>query len=92
MAMGFLASNYRLMALVKAGMDQGKSANQIATEHKISSWKVSKVVSSLRDIDSATLYFAISAIADADIRMKTRRGDSIAALEVLVYRICTYGR
>ena len=92
MAMGFLASNYRQMALVKSGMDHGKSASQIAAEHKISSWKVSKVVSSLQNIDSATLHRAIADIAEADLRMKTRRGDSVAALELLVYRICTYGR
>ena len=92
MAMGFLASNYRLMVLVKSGMDHGKSASQIAAEHKVSSWKVSKVISSLQNIDSATLHRAIADIADADTRMKTRRGDSVAALELLVYRICTYGR
>ncbi len=92
MAMGYLASNYRLMALVKAGMDQGKSANQIATEQKITSWKVNKVVSSLQNIDSASLHRAITDIAEADIRIKTRRGDSVSVLELLVYRICMYGR
>ena len=91
MAMGFLASNYRLMALVKSGMDHGRSASQIASEHKVSSWKVSKVISSLQNIDSASLHRAIADIAEADIRIKTRRGDSVAALELLVYRICTYG-
>jgi DNA polymerase III delta subunit len=92
MAMGFLASNYRLMALVKAGMDQGKTSNQIAAEHKLGSWKVSRVISSLQNVDSVSLHRAIADIAEADIRMKTRRGDSVSVLEVLVYRICTYGR
>lgn len=92
MAMGFLASNYRLMLLVKAGMDMGKSAAQIATEHKITTWKVSKIASSLGYVDYAALQFAITEIAEADAKMKTRRGNTAAALETLVYRICMYGK
>lgn len=92
MAMGFLASNYRLMLLVKAGMDMGRSVAQIAAEHKIPTWKVSKAVSSLGNTDYAALQEAVVRIAEADSKMKTRRGNAGAALELLVYRICMYGK
>lgn len=92
MAMGFLASNYRLLLLVKAGMDMGKSVAQIAAEHKIPTWKVSKAVSSLGNADYATLQEAVAEIAETDAKLKNRRGNAAAALELLVYRICMYGK
>lgn len=92
MAMGFLASNYRLMLLVKAGMDMGRSVAQIAADHKMTSWKVSKAAASLGYTDYSALQYAVAEIAETDTRIKTRRGDSVAALETLVYRICMYGK
>ncbi len=92
MAMGFLASNYRLLLLIKTGMDAGKSLTQIASDHKISSWKVNKAASSLGYTDYEALQYAAKEIAETDMKMKTRRGNTAAALETLVYRICMYGK
>lgn len=92
MAMGYLASNYQLMVLVKAGMDSGKTAAQIAAEQKIPAWKVSKAITSLCNSDSSFLHQAIAEIAEADVKMKTVRGNPAAILELLVYRICMYGK
>lgn len=92
MAMGYLASNYQLMLLVKAGVDRGRTAAQIAAEQKLPSWKVTKAISSLHYVTTEELNEAVRMIADADLRMKTVRTDPVAALELLVCRICAYGK
>lgn len=92
MAIGYLASNYRLMLLAQAGRSAGRTAAQIASEHKLPSWQVSRAISSLSRTTPATLRYALTAIAEADQALKTRRTDPEAVLELLVYRICTYGR
>lgn len=91
-AMGYLASSYRLMLLVQAGREQGKNASQIASEYKLSSWQVNRALSSLSRTDPAALRYALSVISETDKRIKNMRTDSKAALELLVYRICSYGK
>ena len=90
MAMGFLASNYQQMMLVKAGVDRGKTAAQIATEQKIPSWKVSKALSSLHYVTMEGLNEAVSLIAETDLKLKTTRCDPAAAMELLICRICAH--
>lgn len=92
MAIGYLASNYQLMLLVKAGMDSGKTAPQIAAEHKLPAWKVSKAINSLCNSDASFLNETVAEIAKADVRLKTMRGNPVAILELLIYRICMYGK
>lgn len=92
LAMGFLASNYQLMVIAKAGIDSGKTAAQIASELKIDSWKIGKAISSICNSDSAFLNEAVREIAKADAKIKTARGNPVAILELLVYRICMYGK
>lgn len=92
MSMGYLASNYQLMLLVKTGTESGKSINQIANEQKIPSWKVSKAATSVLQVDAAQLRYAVQQIAEADDRIKNRRGNPAATLEFLIYRICAYGK
>ena len=92
MAMGYLASNYQLMLLVKAGVDHGKTAAQIASEQKIPSWKVTKALSSLHYVTMEELNAAVAMIAETDLRLKTVRSDPASALELLVCRICGYGK
>ena len=87
-AMGYLASNYQLMLMVKAGADRGETVNSIAAEQKIPSWKVSKALSSLRYATTEALTEAVKLIAETDLKMKTTRCDPVAALELLVCRIC----
>ncbi len=91
MAIGYLASHYQLMMLVKAGMDCGKTAAQMAAEQKLPVWKVSKAMSSICSSDPAVLQYAAAEIASADAKLKSLRGDPAAILELLVYRICAYG-
>jgi len=92
-AMGFLASNYQLMVLVKAAMDSGKTASQIAAEHKsIPAWKISKAINSLCNSDASFLKETVAEIAAADTKLKTTRGNPAATLELLIYKICMYGK
>lgn len=91
MALGHLANNYQLMLLAQAGRAQGKTAARIASDHKLPAWKVNKALNSLARMDMASLRHAISAIAAADQALKSGRNDPEGVLELLVYRICTYG-
>lgn len=92
MAIGFLASNYRLMLLAQAGRNSGKTAAQIASEQRAPVWQVNRALSSLSHAEPGLVRYALAAIAEADRTMKTRRSNAKAVLELLVYRICTYGR
>ena len=92
MAMGYLASNYQLMLLVKAGVDRGRTAAQIANEQKLPSWKVTKAISSLHYVTTEELNAAVRMIAETDLRLKTVRANPASALELLICRICAYGK
>ncbi|MBQ3003715.1 MAG: DNA polymerase III subunit delta [Clostridia bacterium] len=93
MAMGYLAANYQLMVLVKAAMDSGKTASQIAAEHKsIPAWKISKALNSLCNSDASFLNETVAEIAAADTKLKNMRGNPAAILELLIYKICMYGK
>lgn len=91
MAIGHLANNYQLMLLAQAGKAQGKTAAKIASEHKLPAWRVEKAMHALDRMDMASLRHAISAIAQADQALKSGGRDPEGVLELLVYRICTYG-
>lgn len=90
MAIGYLASTYQQMIVVRAGMDAGKSAAQIAAETKIPAWKVQKLLPALAQTDPRELHAAVREISDADARLKTLRGNPEGILELLLYRICAY--
>lgn len=91
MAIGHLANNYQLMLLAQAGRAQGKTPAKIAADHKLPTWKVEKAMQSLARMDMVSLRYAISAIAQADQALKSGRSDPEGVLELLVYRICSYG-
>ena len=90
-AIGLLASNYQLMLLAQAGRAQGKTAAKIASDHRQPVWKVEKAIQSLARMDMTALRYALSAIAAADQSLKSGRNDPEAVLELLIYRICSYG-
>ena len=90
MAIGNLASNYQLMLLVKAGQECGKSAQQIASEHKLWNSQVNRAIASLSRTEPAVLRYAVAAITEADQTIKRMRADPKAVLELLIYKICAY--
>ncbi len=92
MAIGYLASHYQLLSLVKAGLDSGKSVSQISSEQKQPTWKVQKAASAVVNTDAPRLRNAVREIAAADTRLKGTRADPRAVLELLLYRICSYER
>lgn len=92
MAVGYLASHYQLLSLVKAGLDSGMSVSRIAAEQKQPAWKVQKAASAVANTDASRLRYAVREIAAADTRIKGTRADPKAVLELLLYRICSYGK
>lgn len=92
LAVGFLAKNYSEMLLVKTAIDSGKGYDIIAKDLKIPQWRVGKIASSAGSVDERTLSFAITQLANADMKLKSYRGDPRRILELAFYRICTYGR
>ncbi len=91
-AVGFLAKNYSEMLLVKTGVDSGKSFDTIAKDMKIPQWRIGKIAQSIGQSDIRSLSFAINQLSNADMKMKSFRGDPQRILELAFYRICTYGR
>lgn len=92
MAVGAIARNYSDMLLVKTGLDSGKSFDIIAKDMKKQSWQVRKMSQSLGQSDVRALSFAITQLSNADLKLKSYRGDPKRILELAFYRICTYGR
>ncbi len=92
LAVGYLTKNYSEMLLVKLAIDSGKGYDAIAKELKIPQWRIGKIASSTGSADIKTLSFAINQLANADMKLKSFRGDPQKILELAFYRICTYGR
>jgi len=92
MAVGIIAKNYSDMLLVKTGLDSGKTFDMISKETKIKSWLVRKIAQTISQTDVRTLSFAISQLSNADLKLKSYRGNPKRILELAFYRICTYGR
>ena len=92
MAIGVIVKNYSDMLLVKMGLDSGKTFDAISKETKIKSWLVRKIAQSIGQTDVRTLSFAISQLSNADMKLKSYRGNPKRILELTFYRICTYGR
>ena len=91
MAIGFLAKNYSEMLLVKTGIESGMSYDALSKELKIPSWRIGKIASAVYNTDIKAISFASSAIANADVKIKTLRGNAKKVLELAFYRICAYG-
>lgn len=91
-AIGYLASVYRLMLVAQAGRDAGKTTAQIASEHKVDVKRLNRTIALLSRAEPGLIRFALTAIVEADQTIKTKRCDAKAVLELLVYRICSYGR
>ena len=92
LAVGFLSKNYSEMILVKTALSSGKGLDSVAKDMKIPSWRVGKIVQSIGQSDIKALSFAINELANADLKIKSFRGDPKKILELSFYRICTYGR
>ncbi len=92
LAVGVIAKNYSDMLLVKTGLDSGKTFDMISKETKIKAWLVRKIAQSISQTDVRTLSFAISQLSNADLKLKSYRGNPKRILEFAFYRICTYGR
>lgn len=92
LAVGYLAKNYSEMLLVKTALDSGKGFDTISKDTKIPQWRVTKIAQSLGQSDIRTLSFAITQLSNADMKLKSFRGDPQRILELTFYRICTYGR
>ena len=93
MSLGYLAGHYQMMLAVKSGLDAGKSIQAIASELKAPSWRVNRAAQSIRtgNVSIERLKFAASVIASADATVKNNRADKAAVMELMIYRICTYG-
>lgn len=91
MAIGYLASTYQQMLLLRTGMDRKKSAAQLAAEAGIPAWRVNRLLPTLAQTGLSELQSAVAEIARADQKLKTLRGDPSGILELLLYRICAYG-
>lgn len=92
LAVGFLSKNYSEMILVKTALSSGKGLDSVAKDMKIPAWRVGKIVQSISQVDIKALSFAINELANADMKIKSFRGDPKKILELSFYRICTYGR
>jgi len=92
LAVGFLTKNYSEMLLVKTALSSGIGFDALAKDMKIPSWRVGKIAQSIGQSDIKTLSFAINELANADMKIKSFRGDPKRILELSFYRICTYGR
>jgi len=80
------------MLLVKTALSSGIGFDALAKDMKIPSWRVGKIAQSIGQSDIKTLSFAINELANADMKIKSFRGDPKRILELSFYRICTYGR
>ncbi len=92
LAVGYLVKNYNEILMVKMGIDSGKGYETIAKDLKIPQWRIGKIAASAGNSDMKTLSFAITQLSNADMRLKSFRGDPQKILEMAFYRICTYGR
>lgn len=92
LAVGFLAKNYSEMLLVKTAIDSGKGYDTIAKDLKIPQWRVGKIAAAASGTDMRGIAFAISQLANADMKLKSYRGNPQRILELAFYRICTHGR
>ncbi len=95
LAVGYLARKYAEMLVVKTGIDSGKSQELIAKDLGMGpkqKWQVGKISSSVSSVDSKMISYAISQLSQADIKLKSYRGNPERILELAFYRICTYGR
>lgn len=92
LAVGFLAKNYADMLLVKTGLDSGKSPDSLASDLKIQSWRIGRIASAVSGVELSAIAYSVSVIADADLKLKTFRGNPKKILELAFYRICSYGR
>lgn len=92
LALGYIAKNYSDMLIVKSGIDSGKGFDTIEKETKIKRWQIEKISNVASSVDMRALSFAISQLANADIKLKSYHGNPHRILELAFYRICTYGR
>ncbi len=95
LAVGYLARKYAEMLVVKTGIDAGKSQELITKDLGFGAkqkWQVSKISSSVGSVDSRMIAYAISQLSQADLKLKSYRGNPERILELAFYRICTYGR
>lgn len=92
LAVGFLSKNYSEMLLVRAALDSGVGLDAVAKSMKIQPWRVGKIVQAIGQIDIKTISFAVNELYNADMKIKSYRGDPKKILEMTFYRICTYGR
>ncbi len=91
-AVGALARNYSQILMVKTAVESGKGYDVVAKDTQMASWMVEKVAASARGVDSGLLRFAINQLSNADIKMKSYKGNPHRILEFTFFRICTYGR
>ena len=91
-AMGAIAKSYSEMLLVKTGLESGKSEAEIASDLKISVWRVRKTASSAAGSDKRRIAYAIARISDADNKLKSFSGNPDRIIENAFYRICAYGK
>ncbi len=91
-AIGAIAKNYAQMFHVKVSLDAGKSYDAIAKDLKIGNWLVGKIARSVSSSDMRSLSYAITQLSNADMKIKSNKGNAERILELAFYRICTYGR
>ena len=92
MSMGYLAGHYQVMLTVRAGLDAGKTLTQISSEQRLPSWRVERAARSIRagNVSWDRLRYAADVISETDGRIKNRRINPSSAMELMIFRICSY--
>ncbi len=81
---GMIAGTYRRMAIAKALMTQGATANEIFREVRVPSFKQSSYLSMLRNLPSNVVAQKLQHIAQADLAIKTSKATPRSQVELLV--------
>ena len=84
--LGALTTNFRLFYQVKIMMDMGYNAHEIASQLKVSPYRVKLAIQRVKTISKATLMVWIKRIAKLDESLKTFQSDGYLSLELFILR------
>ncbi len=87
LAIGYLASSYRLLLLADAARTRGVPQSRVAKERNLQSWQVSRAFANLSKVSREGIRRSLGEIAETDAAVKTGRADPVLALELLVTKL-----
>lgn len=92
MAVGGIVKTFSDMLIVKTALDSGVGFDTIEKNTKMKSWNIQRIARTVSQTDIRFITFALSAFANADVKLKSFGVNPYRVLELTFYRICTYGK